>query len=76
MKLATFSTQDRMRVGVVRQEAIADLSALAPALPTEMTALLAAGPDALAAARQAAERAKTLLPLAEVTLLAPVLRPG
>ena len=76
MKLATFSTQGRTRVGVVRQDAIADLSALAPALPTEMTALLAAGPDALAAARQAAERAKTLLPLAEVTLLAPVLRPG
>ena len=76
MKLATFSTQGRTRVGVVRQDAIADLSVLAPALPTEMTALLAAGADAFAAASQAAERAKTLLPLAEVTLLAPVLRPG
>ena len=58
MKLATFSTQGRTRVGVVRQDAMADLSALAPELPTEITALLAAGPDALAAARQAAERAK------------------
>ena len=76
MKLATFSTQGRIRVGVVRQDAIADLSALAPALPTEMTALLAAGREALAAARQAAERAQTLLPLAEVALLAPVPRPG
>src|SRR5690349_17009257 len=76
MKLATFSTQGHTRIGVVRQDSIADLSELAPALPTEMTALLAAGPDALAAARQAAELAKSLVPLAGVTLLAPVLRPG
>jgi 2-keto-4-pentenoate hydratase/2-oxohepta-3-ene-1,7-dioic acid hydratase in catechol pathway len=76
MKLATFNAQGRTRVGVVREDAIADLSVLAPALPEEMTALLAAGAGALATAREAAEQAKTLLPLAEVTLLAPVLRPG
>jgi 2-keto-4-pentenoate hydratase/2-oxohepta-3-ene-1,7-dioic acid hydratase in catechol pathway len=75
MKLATFSTKDHVRVGVVLQDAIADLSVLAPELPTEMTALLAAGSEALAKARDAAARAKTLLPLAEVTLLSPVLRP-
>ena len=76
MKLATFTTHGRARVGVVRDDAIADLSVLAPALPTEMAALLAAGPDALATARNAAEQAHTLLALGEVTLLAPVLRPG
>jgi len=76
MKLATFSTEGRTRVGVVRQDCVADLSSLAPALPTEMSALLAAGPAALAAAREAAERAQALLALAEVTLLAPVLHPG
>jgi 2-keto-4-pentenoate hydratase/2-oxohepta-3-ene-1,7-dioic acid hydratase in catechol pathway len=74
MKLATFTASGRTRVGVVRGDAVADLAAAAPELPTEMTALLAAGPEALAAAARAAEGAP-VLPLAEVRLEAPVLRP-
>ena len=78
MKLATFtpagSPSARPRVGVVVGEAMVDLAAAAPELPSEMTALLAAGPDALAAAKRAAQRAPRL-PLANVRLGAPVRRP-
>jgi 2-keto-4-pentenoate hydratase/2-oxohepta-3-ene-1,7-dioic acid hydratase in catechol pathway len=76
MKLATFTSEGRTRVGVVRGDAIADLWELAPSLPTEMTALLGAGPSALAAAREVAASARNLRPLAQVTLLAPLPRPG
>jgi 2-keto-4-pentenoate hydratase/2-oxohepta-3-ene-1,7-dioic acid hydratase in catechol pathway len=74
MKLATFTESDQTRVGVVVGDDIVDLSATAPDLPTEMTALLAAGPDALAAAARAAEVGKKLA-LADVHLESPVLRP-
>ncbi len=74
MKLATFTESDRTRVGVVVGEGVVDLSAAAPDLPTEMCALLEAGPDALAAAGRAAEGAATL-PLADLRLESPVLRP-
>jgi 2-keto-4-pentenoate hydratase/2-oxohepta-3-ene-1,7-dioic acid hydratase in catechol pathway len=73
MKLATFTEADRTRVGIVVGDGIADLSA-APELPTEVTALLAGGPETLAAAARAAKHAPTL-PLADVRLEAPVLRP-
>jgi 2-keto-4-pentenoate hydratase/2-oxohepta-3-ene-1,7-dioic acid hydratase in catechol pathway len=69
MKLATFTARSRTRVGVVRPDGIADLSVLAPELPTEMVALLAAAHDA-------AERATQFVPLSEVTLRSPLLRPG
>ena len=73
MKLATFTEADRTRLGIVVGDGIADLSA-APGLPTEMTALLAGGPEALAAAARAAKDAPTLA-LTDVRLEAPVLRP-
>lgn len=76
MKLATFTQAGATRIGVVDGEAIVDLSAAAPSLPTEMCAFLAAGADALAAARQAAESANApRLALADVTVEAPILRP-
>lgn len=76
MKLATFTQAGATRIGVVDGEAIVDLSAAAPDLPTEMCAFLAAGADALAAARQAAESANApRLALADVTVEAPILRP-
>jgi 2-keto-4-pentenoate hydratase/2-oxohepta-3-ene-1,7-dioic acid hydratase in catechol pathway len=76
MKLATFTESGRTRVGVVVGEGdrIADLSATAPALPTEMTALLAGGPESLDAAARAAREAPSFA-LAEVRLEAPVPRP-
>jgi 2-keto-4-pentenoate hydratase/2-oxohepta-3-ene-1,7-dioic acid hydratase in catechol pathway len=75
MKLATFSHQGGTRIGVVVDDAVVDLTAAAPALPREMCAFLAAGGDALAAARAAAAGRGARLALAEVRLEAPVLRP-
>ncbi len=74
MKLVTFTESDRTRIGVVVGDGVADLSTAAPELPTEMCALLEAGPDALAAVRGAAEATPTL-PLADLRLESPVLRP-
>lgn len=76
MKLATFTQAGATRIGVVDGEAVVDLSAAAPDLPTEMCAFLAAGTGALATARRAAERADApRLALADVTIQAPILRP-
>ena len=75
MKLCTFEEAGATRVGVVVNDEIVDLAAAAPALPRELTALLAAGPAAREAAAAAAARAKSRLPLAAVRLAAPILRP-
>lgn len=70
MKLATFTTGGAPRIGRVDGDRIVDLSA--SGLPTEMCALLAAGPDALQKARTAGGPTHAL---SAVTLEAPVLRP-
>jgi len=75
MKLCTFSHGGSTRIGAVVDDSVVDLSAAAPSLPNEMTAFLAAGDDALAAARAAAEGGEHRLPLADVHLESPVLRP-
>ena len=75
MKLVTFTQSGATRIGVMDGDNVVDLSAAAPDLPTEMCAFLAAGADALAGARQAAEKSTARIALAEVTLEAPVLRP-
>ncbi len=73
MQLATFSHQGHTRIGIVKGDQVADLAS-ATDLPREMTALLEAGPGALARAARAAESAPRLL-LDQVTLCAPILRP-
>jgi 2-keto-4-pentenoate hydratase/2-oxohepta-3-ene-1,7-dioic acid hydratase in catechol pathway len=75
MKLATFTHDGATRIGVVTGDGIVDLAAAAPDLPREMTALLVAGPAAMAAARGAGESARARIPLADVRLRAPVPRP-
>jgi 2-keto-4-pentenoate hydratase/2-oxohepta-3-ene-1,7-dioic acid hydratase in catechol pathway len=75
MKLATFTHGSKTRIGVVEGDEIVDLSAAAPSLPSEMCALLAAGEDALAGARAALKASGSRLPLADVSLEAPLLRP-
>jgi 2-keto-4-pentenoate hydratase/2-oxohepta-3-ene-1,7-dioic acid hydratase in catechol pathway len=77
MRLVTFrhSRVDGARIGVVAGDEIVDLATASPALPAEMSALLAAGDAALAAARDAASRGTARVPLAEATLEAPILRP-
>jgi 2-keto-4-pentenoate hydratase/2-oxohepta-3-ene-1,7-dioic acid hydratase in catechol pathway len=74
MKLATFTHRDRRRIGVVVDEGVIDLAEAAPTLPTEMVAFLTAGEPAMQQARRAASEG-TPIPLAEVHLDAPILRP-
>ncbi len=75
MKLATFTHAGETRLGVVKGEAVIDLKEVAPDLPTEMCNFLAAGADALTTARNAAARATDGLPLDQVQLDSPILRP-
>lgn len=74
MRLARFSHDGRERGGVVVGDEVVDLTAAAPELPDDPVALLAAGPDALAAAARAAE-AGPRFALEEVSLRCPVPRP-
>lgn len=74
MKLATFTHQGATRIGVVRDDGIVDLAAAAPELPREMIGFLGDA-KAMARARDVAGTAKAI-PLAEVTLRAPILNPG
>jgi 2-keto-4-pentenoate hydratase/2-oxohepta-3-ene-1,7-dioic acid hydratase in catechol pathway len=75
VRLCSFRQGDALRVGIVTESGIVDLAAAAPDLPREMSALLAAGADALQAAAKAAARARTRLALEAVQLAAPILRP-
>jgi len=72
MKLASYTQNDgATRIGRVEGDTLIDLST--SGLPMDMTALLAAGPDALHKARTAGGPA---IALSAVTLLAPVPRPS
>ena len=75
MKLATFSTADNSspRLGKVTEEGIVDLSAI-DGLPRTMSAYLSGGRAAASAV--ASINVHDALPLAEVSLLAPVPNPG
>jgi 2-keto-4-pentenoate hydratase/2-oxohepta-3-ene-1,7-dioic acid hydratase in catechol pathway len=75
MKLCTFLRDAVRVVGVVTDDGIVDLSAAAPELPAEMTALLAAGEPALRRAAAAASPARACIPLDSVRLAPPILRP-
>jgi 2-keto-4-pentenoate hydratase/2-oxohepta-3-ene-1,7-dioic acid hydratase in catechol pathway len=74
MKLVTFTHDGRSRVGVVDGDAVVDLAAAAPQLPTEMLALLEAGPSALQAAHAAVGTGPRIA-LSGVRLEAPIARP-
>jgi 2-keto-4-pentenoate hydratase/2-oxohepta-3-ene-1,7-dioic acid hydratase in catechol pathway len=75
MRLITFRDDDAARIGLLDGEEVVDLRAAAPALPSEMCAFLAAGDEALAAARDALASGGSRRPLADVRLCSPVLRP-
>lgn len=80
MKLVTFVHGDRERVGVLTPQGdhVLDLSQATPGLPDDMVGFLGAGKSGLALARAVLARPEPgwLIPLAEVTLRAPVRRPG
>jgi 2-keto-4-pentenoate hydratase/2-oxohepta-3-ene-1,7-dioic acid hydratase in catechol pathway len=75
MRLVTFTHAGSTRVGHVIGEEIVDLSVAAPELPREMTALLEAGRSALERAARADTLAPARIPIADVRLRAPILRP-
>lgn len=74
MKLATFTHQGATRIGVVRDDGIVDLAAVAPELPRDMIGLLEDA-KAMARAKDVSAAAPTI-PLTDITLRAPVLNPG
>jgi 2-keto-4-pentenoate hydratase/2-oxohepta-3-ene-1,7-dioic acid hydratase in catechol pathway len=76
MKLATFTHQRKTRIGLVVEQSIVDLAAAEPDLPTDMKAFLEAGEAAWGRARNVEGRASARIPLAEVTLEAPIRNPG
>ena len=50
MKLITFTESGRSRVGLLNGDGVIDLSIACPSLPSEMLALIQAGPSAVALA--------------------------
>jgi 2-keto-4-pentenoate hydratase/2-oxohepta-3-ene-1,7-dioic acid hydratase in catechol pathway len=75
VKLCTISRDGALRAAAVDGEHVVDLSVADPSLPRDVVALLAAGPAALARAKNAAANARERLPLAGVKLASPILRP-
>lgn len=75
MKLATFEYAGNRHIGLVEDGVVFDLAALAPGLPRSMEAFLAAGPEAMAVARDARRQAQDGIALTEVRLCAPVPNP-
>jgi len=76
MKLATFTHDNRTRIGAVAGDTLVDLSVAAPRLPTTMLAFLAAGSEAFGAAKHAVDGGQGRLALRDVSLRAPIERPG
>lgn len=75
MKLVTFSHAQQTRVGAVVDDVVVDSVGHA-GIPASMLEFLSAGDEALAAMRLAIAQKQGRIPLSEVTLLAPIPRPG
>jgi 2-keto-4-pentenoate hydratase/2-oxohepta-3-ene-1,7-dioic acid hydratase in catechol pathway len=75
MKLATFTHKGVTRVGIVVNEAIVDVAVENADLPSNMIDVLEGGEPVLAVLRSLEQSGAPSLPLAEVHLEAPVLRP-
>lgn len=71
MKLVTYQHADRQSIGLLRENLVVDLSAVAP----DMISLIEMGQAGLAQAKAYATEAKGGLPLAEMRLLAPIPTP-
>jgi len=75
MRLASFSFEDTVRVGVVVGDEIVDLYLAEPEAPTDMCDFLALGEDGRVMAEMAVERGGNRRPLSDVQLRAPVPNP-
>ena len=74
MRLVTFSTGGAPRLGALVGDAVQDLAALNPSLPADMFSLVQAGPAVLQRVAALLAGAPPGIPLANVTLLAPMQR--
>lgn len=74
MKLVTFNESSTARIGLLRDQQIIDLSALAPSLPTDMLAFLQAGDSAMQEARKHID-ATPHFAVSDVAFEAPLARP-
>jgi 2-keto-4-pentenoate hydratase/2-oxohepta-3-ene-1,7-dioic acid hydratase in catechol pathway len=74
MRIAHFTYRGSTSIGADIDDTLVDF-ATNRALPRDMVAFLEAGPGALEAARRLVDHARERLPLADVRLEAPVLRP-
>ena len=76
MKLLSLLRNGRSAIGVLAgEETVVDLSVAAPDLPRGMCRFLAAGDEAMDAARRALDSGAGAVPLVDQTLLAPVPKP-
>lgn len=75
MKLATFSQDNHARFGVVEADEIVDVTSGRSGLPKDIKALIEAGPEALSAVKAMAKTAPRFA-LSDITLHAPIARPG
>ena len=75
MKLLRYGDPAKPSLGVLQDDRIVSLAPLAGRYPT-MLSIVAGGEAALAAVRDCAGQAAATVPLADVTLLAPIERPG
>ena len=78
MRFVNFLDKDGAHLGVRIGEKVVDLATAAPQLPRDLGELFAIGPQALAAARSAADTAapRSIRAFADLHLLPPVQRPG
>ena len=76
MKIVTFTHEKRTRLGLVSDNSVIDLSVDAPDLPTNMLDFLIAGDSAMETARKALANAGPCIPIPQVRLEAPIMKPG
>jgi len=77
MHLVTFNQAEHTRIGIWDRDRaeIIDLSRCAPELPRDMLGLITQGASALSIAKQCLSSGEARLPLAQVSLLAPLPQP-
>ena len=76
MRLVTFGRDGAIKAGAVVDDAVVDLSAADSAIPTNMLDLLRGGEPMLTRAVNAVASGAARHPVRDVTLLAPIPRPG
>lgn len=76
MRLVTFTCRGRLSIGKLADNEVIDLPASDARIPATMRQLLAAGPTAMAWAREVDARRAVTYPLADVRLQAPVPDPS